>query len=363
MAIDITVRKGAELALRESEERLRMAVQAGRMYAYEWDVASDVVVRSPECLDLLGPGAPVRTTRRELMSYVHPEDVMLCSLDGVTPDDPVARTRYRVLRDDGSWIWVEKTARAFFDENGKLTRMVGMIADVTERKQAEEALATVSRKLIEAHEEERTWIARELHDDINQRLALLAIELEQLTQNPPPGQHEIRRSLREVWGRVSELTNDIQAISHRFHSSKLEYLGIVAAASGFCRELMEQKKVEIEFCHSGVPDNVPPEISLCLFRVLQEALHNAVKNSGVREFRVELRGSAEEIRLSVSDTGRGFDPAAAMKSHGLGLISMRERLHLVNGDIRIDSQPSRGTTIHARIPLASTKSMAATAGN
>lgn len=361
MAMDITESKHAENALRESEERLRMAVRAGRMYAYEWDVASDTVVRSPECIHVLGPAAPVRTTRLELMSRVHPDDTALCAAPGVTPENPIARTRYRALRDDGDWVWVEKTARAFFDASGNLVRMVGMIADITERKQAEEALASVSRRLIEAHEEERTHIARELHDDINQRLALLAIELERLMQAPAASANEIARKLRAVWERVSELTNDIQAISHRYHSSKLEYLGIVPAASGFCRELAEQKKVKIEFRHSDIPENLAPEIALCLFRVLQEALHNAVKNSGVSRFGVELCGFPEELLLTVSDSGRGFDPEAAMKSHGLGLISMRERLHLVNGDLRIDSHPDRGTRIYARVPIASKKSMAATA--
>src|SRR5262249_24977726 len=154
------------------------------------------------------------------------------------------------------------------------------------------SLASLSRKLIEAHEAERTWIARELHDDINQRLALAVIDLEQLTQNPPSTEHEIRRRVRGVWERVSDIANDIQALSHRFHSSKLEYLGIVAAAGSFCREMIQKHKVEIDFRHSGVPDHLPREIALCLFRVLQESLHNAIKNSGVRYFRVELRGGA-----------------------------------------------------------------------
>jgi signal transduction histidine kinase len=361
IAMDLTEQKRAEKALRDSEERLRMATRAGRMYAFQWEKATDELIRSPECAELLGPGTPLRTTRTEVLRRIHPEDREACDSARLSPEDPGVRARFRVKREDGGWMWMEKTAHAFFDEHGNLARVVGMVADITERKAAEEALASVSRRLIEAHEEERTWIARELHDDINQRLALLAIELEQLMQSLPPADGA-RHSLSSIWGRVLEITNDIQQISHRFHSSKLEYLGIVAAARGFCQELMEQKKVEIEFKESGVPANVPREIGLCLFRVLQEALQNAIKSSGARKFSVELYGSTKEIRMAVSDAGRGFDPEAAMKGHGIGLISMRERLRLVNGEMRIDSRPNYGTRIEARVPLTSTKAIAATAG-
>jgi signal transduction histidine kinase len=130
-------------------------------------------------------------------------------------------------------------------------------------------------------------------------------------------------------------------------------LGIVSAARSFCKELCEQKKVEIEFSHEGIPRSLPNEISLCLFRILQEALQNAVKYSGERHFRVELGGSSEEIQLTVRDSGVGFDQRDAMERHGLGLISMRERLHLAGGQISIESQPGSGTTIHVRVPFSS----------
>jgi signal transduction histidine kinase len=207
--------------------------------------------------------------------------------------------------------------------------------------------------LIEAHEEERTWIARELHDDVNQRIALLTIDLERLDKQLPDSAVEFHDHISQVRQRLLDLAKDVQGLSHRLHSSKLEYLGIVAAAKGFCRELSEQQKVEIEFSHTNIPDGVPKEISLCLFRVLQEALQNAVKHSGVRQFAVELRDTEAEIQLTVSDQGVGFDPRDAINRHGLGLISMRERLHLAGGQISIESQPDSGTTIHARVPFSS----------
>jgi len=150
-------------------------------------------------------------------------------------------------------------------------------------------------------------------------------------------------------------------MSHELHSSKLQLLGIVAAMRGFCREFSEQQKLEIEFQTHDLPTPLSADISLCFFRVLQEALHNAAKHSGVRHFEVRLWGTSDEIHLTVRDSGVGFDPEAAKKSRGLGLISMEERLKLLTGTLSIDSQPKRGTTIHARVPLGSVSdSMGAT---
>ena len=162
--------------------------------------------------------------------------------------------------------------------------------------------------------------------------------------------------------RLSELAKDTQTLSHRLHSSKLEYLGIVGAASSFCKELSEQQQVQVDFSHSDIPRTVPKEVSLSLFRVLQEALQNAVKHSGVRHFKVELRGTPEEIRLTVTDSGIGFDWRDAISGRGLGLISMRERLQLVKGGLSIKSGPGRGTTISAHVSLGSSSGSMRTAG-
>ena len=223
--------------------------------------------------------------------------------------------------------------------------------DVTDRKLAEEAMADVGRRLIEAHEEERTRIGRELHDDINQRLALVVIELEQWDQERSKSEVERHEHVAHVKERLSDLGQDIQALSHRLHSSKLDYLGLMVAARSFCRELSEKQKVEIDFTHEGLSDIVPKEISLCLFRILQEALQNAVKHSGVRHFTVRLEGTRADIHLTISDDGVGFDQHDALSGRGLGLISMRERIQLVKGEISITSQPARGTRVFARVPV------------
>jgi signal transduction histidine kinase len=258
--------------------------------------------------------------------------------------------QYRLRRHDGEYRWILDKGVPRFNPNGTFAGYIGSGIDITERKLAEEALATIGRRLIEAQEEERAWIGRELHDDINQRLALLAVELDRWNQHIS-ATPELSDQIRHAQERISEIAKDVQGLSHRLHSSKLEYLGLAVAANSFCKELSEQNKVEVQFKHTGIPRNLPKEVSLCLFRVLQEALQNAVKHSGVRSFAVDLDGTADVINLTVADFGSGFSEQEAFTRNGLGLISMRERLQLVRGELSVKSKPGGGTTIHARVPL------------
>jgi signal transduction histidine kinase len=218
--------------------------------------------------------------------------------------------------------------------------------DITERKLAEQTLAQMTRKLIEAQEQERARIGRELHDDINQRLAMLAVELEQLQSDPS----EVHTRVRELRRQLAEISNDVQDLSHALHSSKLEYLGVVAGIKSWCKEFSERQKIEVDF-RSDVYSALPREVGLTLLRVLQEALHNAAKHSGVKRIDVQLREESDEIRLIVSDFGRGFDLNTALQAKGLGLTSMRERVRLINGTISIESKPKVGTKIYVRVPL------------
>ena len=188
IARNITERKQIQDKLRESEERLRLAVETGRMYAFEWDPATDLIVRSGECADIFRMDDPAHDSGRQFVARVHTDDrerYTATTESGLTPENPSYQTSYRLLRPDGSVIWLEESGRAFFDAQGRMLKVIGMGTDVTERRRTEEAVAGVSRRLIEAHEEERTWIARELHDDVNQRMALLAIELDRWNQQLP----------------------------------------------------------------------------------------------------------------------------------------------------------------------------------
>lgn len=352
---DITERKRQETILRESEERFRMAARAGKMFAYEWNAATDVIVRSGESASILGVDESTPLTGEQAVDRVHPDDRerLLAALAALGPQKPFLSVSYRILRPDATMIWVHRTSVAHFDETGSILRIVGMVADISERKRAEEALANARNRLAEAQEEERARIARELHDDIGQRLTLLTLELEQLRRSFPDLPVAIQNRLDELRDQTMEMGADLQSLSHELHSAKLEYLGIAAVALGFCREFAENQKVEIDCKASGLPSPLPPAVALCLFRVLQEALHNSLKHSGVRHFEVRLWTMPDGIHLTVRDSGAGFDREEARESQGLGLISMEERLKLVDGTLLIESQPNRGTTIHARVPLNS----------
>ena len=249
----------------------------------------------------------------------------------------------------GRTTWLRWEIRPWQNLEGGPGGILIFSEDITRRKQMEEALSRMSRNLIESQEQERTRIGRELHDDINQRLAMLAIELGQLQENPS----EIRSRVEELRKQTIEISDDVQALSHELDSSKLERLGAIEGMRSWCREFGERQGIQVEFKSPEAKISLPREIGLCLFRILQEALHNAAKYSGVRRIEVQLREDAGEIHLLVSDLGRGFDLETAKEGRGLGLTSMQERIRLINGIIEIRSKPMGGTTIHVHVSLTS----------
>jgi signal transduction histidine kinase len=216
------------------------------------------------------------------------------------------------------------------------------------REMSEEALASVNRKLIDADERVRSRIGKELHDDIEQRLALLAVEVAQLSRDPS---NRVLNSINGIREQTSRIAADVQALAYELRPYKLEYLGIAAAMKSYCEKFGELHNMEIHFTSHDLPNAVSLDASLSLVRVLQEALHNAAKHSGASHVEAELFGASEAIHLAIHDSGIGFNPEAAMQGPGLGLISMRERLKLVNGEFSIDSQPRSGSTIQASVPL------------
>jgi len=284
---------------------------------------------------------------------VHPDDLQQC-LETYTRefDRRVPfRMTYRLRRHDDEYRWILDQGVPRFDWNGEFAGFIGSCIDVTEQKHAEDALTWMNQRLLEVQEEERSWLARELHDDINQRIGLLALNLESLKNDLAPEQIVLRQRIAEEGERVSRLATDIQGLSHRLHSSKLRLLGLEAAAHGFCRELQARENVQIDVRSEQFPEKLPEDVALCLFRVLQEALQNAVRHSRSKKFQVALVGSSTQIKLTVRDWGAGFRFDDTSTDRGLGLTSMHERLKLVGGRLSIESTVGVGTTVGATVPL------------
>ena len=244
----------------------------------------------------------------------------------------------------------------------ELSQEVLEAADVGRRLQASQRelvesqreAQTLSGRLIAAQEEERARLTQELHDGLSQSMALLAVELEMLGQEPPDAPEEIKGRLDGFASQVKALSADVHRLSHGLHPAKLDQLGLAAATRAHCRDVERAHTVAISCACVDVPLGLPADVALCLYRVTQEALQNVVKHSGAKSVSVELTGADGELRLSVSDDGKGFDPGAARADAGLGLLTMRERVRLIHGDIQLQSRPDAGTRVDVRIPLPPT---------
>jgi len=223
--------------------------------------------------------------------------------------------------------------------------------DITEQKRHERAIHELSGRLINAQEQERSRIARELHDDINQQVAMLAIEIQQLENVLPEGFPDARQKIQALWKNTHALSTDIQHLSRQLHSSRLEHLGIIAALRGLCDEFSQQHKINAEFQFRPVSTGMDSSVALSLFRVAQESLHNVAKHSRAQKVRVELFETGGRLVLRISDDGVGFDPESPENQTGLGMISMTERIRLVGGSLSVTSRPSLGTQVEATVPL------------
>jgi signal transduction histidine kinase len=270
---------------------------------------------------------------------------------------------FRIIRSSGEELTVHTRAKVYFDQEENPVRLIATILDITERKQAEmkvreakQELRALSRHLIQAQEMERRRIALDLHDRLGQELALLSIEIDQLQQKPPQSPAQFAEQMQKLAVQVRKLSSQVQTLSHRLHPSTLAHVGLVAASKGLCHEVSESSEIQINFSHSDVSKSIPQDVSTCLFRVLQESLTNVVKHSGAKTAQVELAGSSSEIQLQILDSGVGFDPKSTGSRGGLGLISMRERLILLGGELLIESRPSGNTWIKACLPLDSSAS-------
>jgi PAS domain S-box-containing protein len=353
IASDVTEQTRNQEALRDSEQHFRQMADT-----------------APALLWLAGPDGRCTYVNRFWTAFtgrrleqeigtgwteaVHPQDRhrnFELYLDAVARRQPFL-IEYQLRRHDGVYRWVLDAGVPRFTADGVCAGYIGSAVDVTELKTARRALSNLSQRLMEAQEAERARMAKELDDEIVQRVVLLTIELDGLFESLPGGAAAVDARANEVRSRAGDLVRQLQSLSRRLHSTKLELLGLSATAGSYCRELAEQQGVTIDFVDTSIPGDLSPEVSLQLFRVLQEALTNAVTHSGTRHFVVRLRGLDDVVELEISDEGRGFDPTAALAGRGTGLIAMHERLDGVGGSLSVDSRPDGGTRVQARVPRA-----------
>jgi signal transduction histidine kinase len=298
-------------------------------------------------------------------------------LDGVKPQEiPVVRNNnvylfdWRVLRRWGfkesdlppgstvifrelsvwertKWIWISGLLIIF----GLSILAAYLQFSRKQLKQARDAQSQLSGLLINAQEMERRRLASELHDDFSQRLALLTLGLENASETLPDSSEATKRQLHELLNSASELGADLHTVSHRLHPSALEKLGLVPGLKALCEEFTSRQGIKIVFSSKNIPRSVPPNVALCLFRIVQESLQNLRKYSGASQGRVNLRKEGDKLFLSVSDEGHGFDMMEMRNRVGLGIRSMGERARLVGGQFEIHSEPEKGTRIDVCVPL------------
>ena len=228
-----------------------------------------------------------------------------------------------------------------------------LLAEVIERRRAEEELTFLTGKLIQAQEEERRRIARDLHDDFNQRLAALSMELATIERTLVAPPEPIPRQLTAVRGQVVQLSNDLQDLAHKLHPSLLEHVGLEIALRDHVAQFTKQTGLPVTCIVREVPGTLPPEIATALFRVMQESLQNVFKHAKATAVTVRLSGSSKGIGVSVRDNGKGFEvESPSAQRAGIGLVSMHERARLLGGCSRIRSCSTHGTKVCAWIPLS-----------
>jgi PAS domain S-box-containing protein len=364
ITVDITESKRAEAALSESEQRFRTLAET---------MPAALLIYRGDRWVYANPGAEAVTgyRRDELLAMrvwdlVHPESLALARdrVEKRQRGEPVPpRGEVKLLTRTGRVHWIEIIATPILFQGQPSVLVTGF--DITERVRGEAALRESEEALRQSHarirdlagqlmltqEEERRRISRELHDDMGQKLAALAIAIGRLKHKLRESGNVTREQLTDLQDRTGVLLNDVRQLSHQLHPAALEHLGLVAALKTHCAEFSDLAGVPVTLTIEEGTEGIPPDMALCLYRVTQESLRNIAKHAGAREARVTLSAPAGGIELSITDTGSGFDPTDARQKGGLGLVSMEERVRLLGGRLHIRTQPGR-TELRVHLPFA-----------
>lgn len=342
---DITASKRAEQALRQQANLLEQTHDA----IFVWDFRGTIVYWNRGAEQLYGFSREEATGRRshDLLHTEHP--MLTAAFESALERDAEWTGELVHTTRSGQKIIVESRHMLLLEADGRRL-VLETNRDITERKRTEQALEELAGRLITAQEEERRRIGRELHDHISQMLGVLTVKIDQLRAESPAAP-DLAAALDDLRRDSTEITNDVHRLSHRLHSSMLDYLGLVPALQKLVSEFSERNGIGITFAHTALPASMPPDVALCLFRVVEESLTNIAKHSKAPSGAIQITGSPDGVHLRIEDAGTGFDTAALAGKASLGFVSMQERLRVLHGTMHVDSAPSRGTRIDAWVPV------------
>jgi PAS domain S-box-containing protein len=366
LIVDITERKQAEESLRESEERYRSVVESQTELICRYLPDTTLTfVNDAYCRyfgktwdDLIG------VKYLELIPESSRDDIRSL-IESLIQRPQIETYEHEVLLPDGGIGWQQWVDHAIRDADGKIVEFQAVGRDITERKRAEQSLREseealreshtriedLAGRLIAAQEEERKHIARDLHDDLNQQVAALAIGISRLKRQLPDAGAAVQEQFARLREKTDWLSERIRQVSHELHSSILQHVGLPAALNSYCAEFSDREGIAVTLDIRDGVETVSPDAALCLYRVAQESLRNIARHSGARSAMVALAGVNGAIELRVADQGVGFDPGQAREGRGLGLVSMEERVKLLHGYFELTTRPGAGTELRAQIPL------------
>ena len=371
---DITEQARAEIALREGAQRYALASAAGAVGVWDWNFETNQLYVDTGLKSLLGfEDAEISTNPEDWGGRVHPLDLPIAAarikacLDG---DSDVYDIEHRMLHKDGSVRWFLSRGSAIRAEDGTVRRIVGTKVDITELKRAEQAIRENEAKLrasneeiqylagslISAQDAERARIARDLHDDVSQQLAVLSIALGGLKRRlrAAVDDDDLQSAVSSIQQSAVALTESLRLVTHDLHPTVLRHGGLKAALASHCAGISEAHPITIDYTAEGEVDALDSETGLSLYRIAQEALHNVVKHARAGRAEVHLLRNGDSVELTVVDDGQGFDAARTRKeSRGLGLMSMSERVRLAKGTLSVVTEPGKGTQVRVRVPIAS----------
>jgi len=341
-----------DASLTETLEQLQLAAAAANVGMWSRPINGTTLWLSQKAGDILGFPSGEQFTRDDFYQQIHPEDRPLLAtlIRELEEGKNEFQFEYRIVSKVGNLRWIHSRGKVDMVNGARFVR--GAIVDITKLKIAEQAIHDLSGKLINAQEKERAHLARELHDDLSQRIALLSIQLTTL-RNKPRDLEYVKSQLDQFVSDVKRLSVDVHRISHELHPARLTQLGLESALHGLCHELSAAHPLEIDFESENLPRDLHQDTSVCLYRVAQESLQNVIKHSGAVSARVSIKLENGRIRLSVSDNGNGFDPQATRAKATLGLISIDERMRAVKGEAKVISAVGAGTIIEVYVPVGS----------